>query len=635
MGALCSCSDFEDVNTNPSALDETMLHPDYMLNSSFYQAQMDPDIAERVFIYNWASISRIVGDNTYGVSGRYSDEYNGRLYSYSSTWINYATRAIELADSVEPDTEHEQGFFQNVKQIARIWRTMLIADFTDSFGPYPLDAFQGYNPTFNGVDEVYDFLLAELTEAAAAIDPDVEPTDTEALGDPAFGYDGAKWIKLANSLRLRYAMRLSEVDPSTAKSEFEAAAAEGLDNLITTLDDMFAFQEYGGWSCYEGVYNRSWSDHCLSSTMCNLLSGLGGIPVTEYRPDLADYIKPMTYIGEEYVNHYPETTDNPMKLMWMDGIPENLDPRALVIWCLPNDSGASNFPSSQGAQGVANHAAWGMLNPDNTEEVLVSVDAQFCWNGALVGTRTAWSANKFALNRVIYNCWDTTPMLGQQYRDNSLKRIWMSPWEVEFLLAEAGTYGWSIPTTAQDAYEEGIALSFEYHGVSEYLDRYLASEDYNRVGTSVSFTHTAEPENFTADYVDGYTKEAKQKTYEYPTASKTLYGKALNDQLSKIITQKYLANVPYGAVESWNDRRRLGLPFFEIMANESEMTGSDMQSYIDVNAWDQGQKWYHYVQRMRYYTGLETSDAEGYQQALQLLGGDNTMMVPLYWAIGD
>ena len=73
-------------------------------------------------------------------------------------------------------------------------------------------------------------------------------------------------------------------------------------------------------------------------------------------------------------------------------------------------------------------------------------------------------------------------------------------------------------------------------------------------------------------YVDGYSKEQKTITYEYPTASKTLYGKALNDHLTKIITQKFIAQTPYLVLEMWSDFRRLGLPFFEIPANESSMT---------------------------------------------------------------
>lgn len=316
MGGATSCDDFEEINFSPSAAGESYIHPDYALNKSFYEAQMDPDIAERVFVYNWASITRIIGDNTMGVTARYSNEYNDRLYSYTSNWVKYATNAINMADVNPGTSEHEQAFFPNVKQFARIWRVMLIADFADSFGPYALDAAQGVNPTFNSVEDVYVFMLTELKEAAAGINTSVEPTETEAKGDPAFGYNAAKWVKLAHSLRLRYAMRLSEVSTSKidVKAEFADAASK---SLLTSADDFFSFPEAGGWSCYEGVMNRPWNDQCISSTMCNLLTGLGDIPVTSYRPDLAPYIKPMNYIGEQYVNHYPVTTDNPTKQLWM------------------------------------------------------------------------------------------------------------------------------------------------------------------------------------------------------------------------------------------------------------------------------------------------------------------------------
>lgn len=633
MAGTTSCDDFIEINQSPSAAGSEYIHPDYPLNKSFYEAQMDPDIAERVFVYNWASAVRIIGENTLGASARYNNEYNDRLYSYTANWVKYATNAIQLADQNTGDTEHQKAFFPNVKQFARIWRAMLIADFTDSFGPYPLDAAQGVNPTFNSVEEVYAFLLTELKEAAAAIDTSVEPTADEAKGDPAFGYVASQWVKLANSLRLRYALRLSEVNTSLvdAKAEFADAANKA---LLTSADDFFSFPEAGGWSCYEGVMNRSWCDHCLSSTMCNLLTGLGEIPVTEYRPDLAPYIKPMNYIGEKYVNHFPETTDNPTKQLWMDGIPEHLDPRALIVWCLTNDATAANYPS-QGSQGVKNHDAHGMLDPENSANTLVKIDAQFTWNGYPAGTRTAWSTKTFKFNDVVANAWDTTPMLGKQYRDNTGRRIWMSPWETYFLLAEGALRGWTSSISAKDAYEKGVRANFAYLGISQYTDRYLASTSYNRVGTSVNFDHTVEPADFEADYVDGYSKVAGKTTYHYPDAGKILYkGGKLNDQLTKIITQKYIANVPYGAVEMWNDRRRLGLPFFEIAANEGTLTGSDMESYYTTNDWKTGQKWYHYTQRMRYPTALENSDKEQFQHALDLLGTDqNTMMVPIWWAI--
>lgn len=631
-----SCSDFEEINIDPAAAGAEFIHPDYPLNKSFYEAQMDPDIAERVFVYNWASISRIVGENTLGAGARYSNEYNDRLYSYTSNWVKYATNAIQLADENTPTNEHEKGFWQNVKQFARIWRVMLIADFTDSFGPYPLDGFQGINPTFNSVEDVYNFMLTELKEAAAGISTSVEPTTNEAKGDPAFGYNADKWVRLANSLRMRYAMRLSEIAPAKAKAEFEDAAKGAL-----LTNDLFSFPEAGGWSAYEGVMNRSWSDHCLSTTMANLMTGLGNVPVTDYRPDLASYIKPMNYVGLKFDKHFPVSTDNPTKFMWLDGIPEFLDPRALVTWCLVNDEtpaeGVADIYrtySSPASQGVKNHDAHSMLATAGTTDV--KIDAQYTWNGYPSGVRTAWSPNTFKFNDVVSNAWDTTPLLANKYRNNTLRRIWMSSWDTYFLLAEGAVRGWATPMNAKTAYENGVKASFEYHGVGKYAAQYLTATNYNRVGTSVSFDHTAEPTSFEADYVDGYTNKAGKMTYSYPDASKILYkGGKLNDQLTKIITQKYIANMPYGAVEMWNDHRRLGLPFWEIPGNDSNtLTGSDMDGMYTQESWVNGQKWYHYTQRMRYTTALENSDKEQYQNALGLLGATtNNMMTPLWWAI--
>lgn len=622
-----SCSDFEDINRNPSTADAEYTKPDYFLNNSIKLAQQDPDVAERMVVYNWASAARVCGEMSFLNVGRYNDGYNAAYYNQVTNWLKLATLSIQTADESANSGnlgEHEAGFFANVKAFARIWRACLIAEFTDTYGPYPIEAFQGTNPAFNSEKEVYDFILSELKEAASAIDTSVTPTETEAKGDPGFGYNAEKWQKLANSLRLRYAMRLSEVDPAKAQSEFEDAAKG---SLITALTDMYAVQEYSGWSAWDGVYTRSWDDQALSSTMSNILVGLGGIAVTEQRPDLAEYIKPMNYLGEKYEKHYAENTDNPTKQFWMDGIPENLDPRALKIFCLPNDQAAENFIDKGSVDG---HASNSLV--DDNGDVEVTIDAQYTWNYYPVGQRGAWSA-KFNKNQVASKMYQTGVLLGKNYCDSSNKRVWFAPWETYFLLAEASLYGWSTGTSAQTAYENGVRASFEYFGVEEFVNDYLASTDYNRVGTSVSFTHTVEPTAMTVNYKDGYTKEAKTMTYNYPDANKILYkGKKLNDQLTKIITQKYIAQTPYLVLEMWSDHRRLGLPFFDIPANETTLTGSDMEPYWNANSYLEGQKWQLYPQRLRYPTSLNNADATNYNLALELLGGSDNVMTPLWFS---
>ena len=637
---LVSCSDFDEVNTNPTAAGEEYVKPQYALNNSIGQAQMNPGTAERIVVYNWASAARICGEMSFLNVGRYSDDYTSAYYYPDlSASIKNATLAITAVENqleAATTTAHEKEFFPNVKQFARIWRAYLISEFVDNFGPYPIESFLGENPVFNSEKDDYEFILKELKEAAAAINTSVLPVEAEGKCDPFDNvkYDPVKWQKYANSLRMRLAMRLSNIDKATAQAEFEDAAKG---NKILTADDMFAVKENDGWDVFSGVYTRSFDDQVLSSTVANLLTNLGGIKVTEQRSDLASYVKPANYLGIKYDRHYVANTDNPTKQYWLDGMPENLDPRALKIFCLPDDENAENYIDKYNDRTAKDFVLYTVdengnpiPNKDNPGEI--KIDATRCWNGYPAGSRGGWSPT-LAYNQLVTNGYGpgcTLPMLGKDYCKGK-SRIFFAAWETYFLLAEASLYGWNTGTTAKEAYENGIKASFEYFGVSEYVNDYLNSTNYNRVGTSVKFDHTTEPTAEQMTYVDGYSKEQKTITYEYPTASKTLYGKALNDHLTKIITQKFIAQTPYLVLEMWSDFRRLGLPFFEIPANESSMTGSDMVNVWNPNSWKDGQKWEFYPQRMRYPSSLENADPEGYKQAVELLGGSDNIITPLWW----
>ena len=98
-----------------------------------------------------------------------------------------------------------------------------------------------------------------------------------------------------------------------------------------------------------------------------------------------------------------------------------------------------------------------------------------------------------------------------------------------------------MPLTGKDAYEKGIRASFAYQGASS-VDSYLTSQTYNRVGTSVAWDHTTEPAaTVTMKCTNGYTGQTENYTYRYPEMKSRLYKAAMNDHLTKIITQKFIA----------------------------------------------------------------------------------------------
>lgn len=687
LGALVavSCADFEEMNHNPKAVSEASAKPYYALNKAIVADQQNPNDAERVFVLYWADIARQDGENSSRAVGASNDEWAGCLYNLSKNCITSATNAIKIVDQQLPSlgTGHEAAFYPNVKAAARIWRVYLMTEFVDSFGAFTTD-FEAVTPEYKSVKDCYTFMLSELKAAVADINVDVKAeTDLEKGADPAYAFDAAKWKNFGISMWMRVAMRLSEVDAATAKSEFAAAMAAGT-GIVDNAGN-FRITESTGWDDLSGVMSRTWDWQSLSQTMANLTTNLGGADVTEvlkntgrlykdasqerlgkYTPYIKDADK---YLGvkmvgkkfknpdpvkegkeTEVVNLYEDCTDSPTQGYFFDGLPSKLDPRALAYFSIPGDydnrieTGYCNFPSITSAfpDGKilvplcnSNYSEKGADDkPVYTFADDFKVDATFAYNGLIAGFGYD---EKAGFNGPIngdpkYNSsayGKTYPALSERYRNGKEYRVFFGAWETHFLKAEAIVRGY-INGDAKAEYEAGIQASFDYLGLGSYAADYISGENYNRVGTSVAWDHTAEPADFEIEFYNPLTKATEKTTYKYPVASKTLYGKALNDKLAKIITQKYIANCPWLPLENWSDHRRTGLPFWETPVSSTEF------NYLDgwtKEASKAGQKVGFYAQRMKYPASFNNASPEQYQNALSLMGmSEENTNTPLWWA---
>ncbi|MBY5957371.1 SusD/RagB family nutrient-binding outer membrane lipoprotein [Membranicola marinus] len=618
---LAACSDFEEININPTAANADQVQVEYFINNSIVGAQMDPHIAERAFVLYWKAAGRMDRTNTLPV-GSYNDGWSSDYFRYVSDWLNNSYSAIEIADQ-QIESGQFKEYTNNLKQVARIWRAYLLSEMTDNFGPLPINGFQGVNPDFDSVEDVYSFLLTELADAVGQIDASISVPNTIQDLDPAYSYNFTKWVQYGNSMRMRLAMRLSETDPGTAQQHFEAAA--GTNQFIATLDDNFAVQETGGWSALTGVMTREWNMQYLSPTMNNLMIGLGGVPSEVQLADsLLQYIKPANYLGARYEDHFTTMTNDPSAGYWFDGLHQTIDPRSYVQFPIPGDFAnpeMNRYPSwSLGTTGetVRN------LVTDDGNTVVKEIDAAFTWNAPSIGN---WG-DKGSKNQV-YSHAGAVPRLANSFRNGTSKRIFFGSWESYFLIAEAAVRGWSVPMSGQEAYEEGIKQSFAYWDVTDFVTTYLTSEDYNRVGTSVAWNHTAEPPaTVTMDYVNGYTDEAGTVEFSYPDNDLYENGNVKNDALTKIMTQKFIAQSPWLPLETWNDHRRLGLPFFENPAVEKSLP--NLPALNSSNFMES--RWEFFPQRLPYPSNLESNVPEGYSQAVNFLNGPDEVSTPLWWS---
>jgi hypothetical protein len=619
VGLLVSCSDFEDMNVDPTAASVDQVQVEYFINSSIIGAQQDPNIAERVFVLYWKDAGRM--DRIGSLSeGYYSEDWSSQYYTYVSRWLKDINTAVRVADE-QIESGNSKAYTNNLKQIARIWRAYLMSEMADNFGPMPIDGFQGINPDYNSVKDVYYFILDELKEASNSLELDVNNPDNLKNGDPAYGYNYTKWKQYANSLRMRFAMRLSEVDAAKAKTEFEDAVSGGV--YVATLDDNFAVQEKGGWDALTGVMSREWNSQYLSATSNNLMIGLGGVTSEAMlSADKHSYIKPANYMGLKYDDHFTTLTNDPSAGFWFDGLHNSIDPRAYDAYPIPGDFDNPEFNKYPSWASNATTTKRNLL--DDAGNTLQEIEAAFTWNAPANGD---WG-EKGSKNR-LYWYQGTLPRLASKYRNSTMKRVFFGSWESYFLIAEAAVKGWNVPMSGKSAYEEGIRQSFSYSNVSAYVDSYLTSENYNRVGTSVSWNHTAEPPaTVVMNYIDGYTGTPGTYNFKYP--SNTIYqgGSVKNDLLTKIITQKFIAQTPWLPLETWNDHRRLGLPFFENPAIENLLPdspnltlGNYMTNSVKV-----------FPQRLKYPSGISNNVPKGYKQAVEFLEGPDNVFTPLWWA---
>lgn len=617
MLLLTSCKKFEEINKSPYAADASQVQVEYFINNSIIQAQQDPDVAERSFILYWkvAAHQQEGGRLSYG---NYNDQWTTAYYNQVSGWLNSINTAIQVGEE-QMENGTSKLYTSNLIQVARIWRAYLMSEMSDIFGSIPVDAFQGINPDFVDVKTVYYFMLDELKDATSKLDLSVTNPDEVKKEDPAYGYNYAYWQKYGNSMRLRLAMRLSEVDGSKAKAEFEDAAKLP---LLTAADETFQVQEKPGWDALTGVMSREWNAQFLSPTLFNIYFGLGGVKSADQLPDsMHSAIQPANWMGQKYDQQFSSMSNDPSRGYFFNGLPYTIDPRAYKAFIIPGWFSNPNFCYYPSWTTDARNTVRNLLDDDGN--VVKTINAKNTWNPTINGD---WG-KKGSKNQVIAYYEGTVARLSLQFRNSTSKRVFFAPWETYFLLAEASERGWATPMGGKEAYEAGITASFAYWGLTP--GSYLSSSDYNRFGTSVNWDHTTEPAaSVSMNYVDGYTGAAGTMNFTYPKNDLYKGGSVKNDHLTKIITQKYISQVPWLPLEAWSDRRRLGLPFFENPTIENPIP--TLPALTSANYMTSSIKFF--PQRVKYPSSLATSNEKGYGQAVSALGGPDEILTPLWWA---
>src|SRR5258706_4628466 len=162
---------------------------------------------------------------------------------------------------------------------------------TDYWGPIPYfkAGIAGTSVPYDAQDKIYDDFLKRLASAETILKG---KAGTNAFGnfDLIFGGDVNHWIKFANTLRLRLALRISAVDPARARTEAEAAVTEGV-MTASPGDDALIKRSNLGKGDFNGLSVMSpWDEFRMSASMESVLTGYSD-------PRLSIYFQPALATG--------------------------------------------------------------------------------------------------------------------------------------------------------------------------------------------------------------------------------------------------------------------------------------------------------------------------------------------------
>ena len=419
---FASCSDeyMENMNTDPSKA--ATIDPNAQLTTAQLQTYGDLSMMEIYRNYHYAFTQQLMGCwNTTNYGGRHTLDNN----EMSRIWTSFYTQSLKNIIDAQYRTA-EDAEKVNINSVLRIYRVYLMSIITDTYGDAPfseagLGFLEGkFNPKYDKQEDIYNAFFLELEDAVNKIDP----TKDKVTGDLIYAGDVTKWQQLANSLRLRFAMRISNVNPTKAQTEFEnALAANGgvitdasSDALIKYMTIAFSF----GQEAYSDYRGNSLSQLLFGNDPANNPSYLCS-----------------TFFNQLYNSGDPRTFK--ISRCYYDGLMSATSPDNRVdITQEMIEKGIAFSPRDPGAY------SW--------EPWPTGYDSDICAELAVNNPSVTATMAR-----------EVEPKLANNFLKSDNPDVVMTSAEVKFLMAEATVKKWNVGSvSAEDLYKQGVRAAIDF-----------------------------------------------------------------------------------------------------------------------------------------------------------------------------
>lgn len=201
-------------------------------------------------------------------------------YVLPDGWVNepfkYAyTDIMQNWNTIKKESE-KTGGNKNAYAVATVVKVFAMSRLTDMYGPIPYSKF-GTGATYVAYDsqkEVYESFFKELDESIEILESYYrqEPSATLLANfDNVYKGNVSRWLKFANTLRLRLALRVAYADNALAKQEAEKSVA-AVEHFMTQKEDAAMVSFTTGKNPYYEV-TVDWQDLHVGASIDSYMNG--------------------------------------------------------------------------------------------------------------------------------------------------------------------------------------------------------------------------------------------------------------------------------------------------------------------------------------------------------------------------
>ncbi|WP_370901006.1 SusD/RagB family nutrient-binding outer membrane lipoprotein [Chryseobacterium gossypii] len=228
------------------------------------------------------------------------DGWNNRIIARQQDIFNYSIIIDNAAKNNYPGIDFTATF-----AVKKILKVITAARVSDSHGPVVYSKYETPNPNgttdFDSQQNAYNYFINDLTAAISDLQHVKALPDTENIEDKStlqkadLVYQGniAQWAKLANSLKLRLAMRMSYADPAKSKQYAEEALASPAGLITDNADN--ALISVGQSELSFIIY--SWGDCLIGAPLMAYMNGYNDPRLPAYAIPATDNAVQGQYIG--------------------------------------------------------------------------------------------------------------------------------------------------------------------------------------------------------------------------------------------------------------------------------------------------------------------------------------------------